>query len=79
MRRVDDMFRDPFHGMGMLEDGRGQDRGRDRREGGREPSTEIAPFGSFGFNFSNMFGNMDKMMKDMDRAFVSFYAPEGSY
>ncbi|XP_060579077.1 myeloid leukemia factor 2-like [Ruditapes philippinarum] len=71
MRQADGLFRDPFRGMGMgmLEDGRGQDRGN-RARGDRERGNEVAPFGEFGMGFGNMFGNMDKMMSDMNRAFA---------
>ncbi|XP_045163091.2 myeloid leukemia factor 1-like [Mercenaria mercenaria] len=71
MRQTDELFRDPFRGMGMgmLEDGRGQDRGN-RGGRNREPGNELSPFGGPGFSFGNMFGNMDSMIKDMDRAFA---------
>ena len=73
MRQSDQMFRDPFRGMGMgmLEDGRGHGR-ENRARGNREQRNELAPFEDFGMGFGNMFGNMDKMMNDMNRAFVCF-------
>lgn len=80
MRQTDDLFRDPLHGMGMLEEGRGPDRGRDRGHDrdrrGREPGNEIAPFGAF--NFGNMFGNMDRMMKDLDRSMQKAFSESKS-
>lgn len=66
MRHADSLFRDPFRSMGMLEDGHAQNRGHDRGNRGKEPEHEVAPFGAF--NFGNMFGNMDRMMKDVDKA-----------
>lgn len=65
MRGMDSMFSDPFRNFGMIEDGRGRERGGQNRG----VSNEIAPFGGFGFG--NMFGNMSQMMQNMDRMFVS--------
>ena len=71
--RMNDIFRDPFGGiggMGMLEDGRGRDR-RQRGDRGndRGSDNQLSPFGDFGFG--NIFGNMSRMMQDMNKTFVS--------
>lgn len=67
-RQVDEMVQRPFAGMGMIEGGRQQhDRGRDRPR----DSQAVDLFGGFGFRggFGNVFENMNKHMRDMEKAF----------
>ena len=78
MRRMENMFNQPFGpmGRGMLEDGGGRDRNRDRGRDRSSGSRELAPFDP-GFGFGNMFQNMNQMMGNMmqgtERAFVSVH------
>ena len=78
MRRMENMFNQPFGpmGRGMLEDGGGRDRNRDRGRDRPSGSRELAPFDP-GFGFGNMFQNMNQMMGNMmqgtERAFVSVF------
>ena len=82
MRRMENMFNQPFGpmGRGMLEDGGGRDRNRDRGRDRPSGSRELAPFDP-GFGFGNMFQNMNQMMGNMmegtERAFVSAFCPQG--
>ncbi|KAL4221393.1 Myeloid leukemia factor 1 [Mactra antiquata] len=70
MRQMEQMMADPFRGMGMIDNGRSHDDGRRRRTDNRQgQSNAMSPFGQFP-SFGSMFGNMDRMMADMDRAFV---------
>ena len=82
MRRMENIFNQPFGpmGRGMLEDGGGRNRNRDRGRDRPSGSRELAPFDP-GFGFGNMFQNMNQMMGNMmqgtERAFVSAFVPPG--
>ena len=71
---MESMLDRPF-GMLRLEEGRGRrDNGGWREDGGRRRADrgtgqDLTPFEDF--RFGNIFGNMNKMMQDMEKAFVS--------
>lgn len=72
--QIEEMFKHPFGGMGMLENGGGRQKGRERGgsqdlvpRGGR--SMDLEPFDDFGFGFGKVFENMGRRMRDMEKAF----------
>lgn len=76
MRRMDQMFQDPFLNMfGVHPMLQGPTRGDQLQRGSRELAPrdnhmEMSPFGSFNSMFGGMFMNMNNMMSNMERTFV---------
>lgn len=78
MRNMDRMFQDPFGMFGghpMLQGGhpmlQGPARDNQQRISQRSNNLAMSPFVPFGGMFGNMFMNMNSMMTNMDRTFVS--------